>query len=252
MRKYLLAAVAAAAIATPAVARDGAGYVGVEGGVLFPKDNDGDAFVDYTTTQTPATPLAPAGPSDTTFDDAFGIDYKMGYDLDLIGGYDFGMFRLEAELGYKRASVDEFEIDNSDIAALNAALNRPSAAPDPGAPGLPALVATDFDLDGRVTVLSGMVNALLDFGDDDGMSFYAGGGFGRARVKLFGDSDSAWAYQLIAGARTALSGNIDLGLKYRYFRTGKLDFADDGFAALEGNPQAIVVGDTTVIQTTDA
>ena len=36
MRKYLLAAAAVVAIATPAAARDGAGYVGIEGGVLFP------------------------------------------------------------------------------------------------------------------------------------------------------------------------------------------------------------------------
>ena len=42
LRKYLLAAAAAAAIATPAVARDGSGYVGVEGGILFPKDSDVD------------------------------------------------------------------------------------------------------------------------------------------------------------------------------------------------------------------
>ena len=52
MRNYLLAAVAVAAVASsPAVARDGSVYVGVEGGVLFPKDNDADVFVDYTTTQ---------------------------------------------------------------------------------------------------------------------------------------------------------------------------------------------------------
>src|SRR4249919_2235334 len=36
LRKYLLAAAAAAAIATPAVARDHSGYVGLEGGAMFP------------------------------------------------------------------------------------------------------------------------------------------------------------------------------------------------------------------------
>ena len=40
VKKYLLAAVAAAAIATPAVARDGSGYVGLEGGILFPRDQN--------------------------------------------------------------------------------------------------------------------------------------------------------------------------------------------------------------------
>jgi hypothetical protein len=38
MRKYLLAAVAAAAITSPAMARDGAGYVGVDLGALLVED----------------------------------------------------------------------------------------------------------------------------------------------------------------------------------------------------------------------
>mgnify|MGYP003578762880 CR=1 FL=1 len=38
MRKYLLAAAAAAAIATPAVARDNSVYVGIEAGILQPED----------------------------------------------------------------------------------------------------------------------------------------------------------------------------------------------------------------------
>ena len=72
-----------------------------------------------------------------------------------------------------------------------------------------------------------MINGLVDFGNEDGLSFYAGAGAGRARVKTLGESDSAWAWQGIAGVRYALSPNIDLGLKYRYFRTGNLDLADD-------------------------
>ena len=252
MRKYLLAAVALTAITSPAAARDGSGYFGVEGGIMFPKDNDADVNADFTTTQTPATPAGPAGPADTTFADALGFDYKRGIDLDVIAGYDFGMFRLEGELAWKRAKVDEFGVDQDFITALNTALNRPSAAPDPGAPGQPALVATDFDLgDERVRVLSGMINGLVDFGDEDGLSFYAGGGIGRARVKMLGDRDGAWAWQLIAGLRYAISPNMDLGLKYRYFRTGKLEFFNDTAEALAGNPNRVIVGTTPVDQTTN-
>ena len=40
MRKYLLAAVAVAAIASPAAARDGSGYVGVDAGLIWPRDTD--------------------------------------------------------------------------------------------------------------------------------------------------------------------------------------------------------------------
>ena len=251
MRTFLLAAVALTAMASPAVAQP---YVGIEGGILFPKDQDGDTTVDYTTTQTPLTPLAPAGPGDTTFNNAFGLDYKRGSDLDLILGYDFGMFRLEAELGRKRSSLDEFEIDNGFITALNTALNRPSAAPDPGAPGLPALSGTNFDLDGAVKVRSIMANALLDFGNEDSLSFYAGAGIGRARVKLLGDSDSALALQGIAGVRYAVTPNIDIGLKYRYFRTGRVNLRDSA-EAFAGNPNRVTVAGTVPVvvdQTTNA
>jgi opacity protein-like surface antigen len=254
MYKYLLAAVAVAAVASPAAARDGSGYVGVEGGIMFPKDQDADLFVDYTTTQTPATPVV-VGPADTTFSNTFGIDYKKGYDVDAIAGYDFGMFRVEGELGYKRAKLNDLEIDSTDLAAINTALNRPDrdVAPDPVDP-LPALIATDVDLGGHVSVLSGMINALLDFGNEDGLSFYGGGGFGRARVKSLGESDSAWAWQGIAGVRYALSRNIDFGLKYRYFSTGKLDMSDDTGFALDGNPETVLPVGTTapVVVTTNA
>jgi opacity protein-like surface antigen len=261
MRKtLLLTAAALAVVATPAAARDGSGYFGIEGGLLFPKDQDADLNVDYTTTNVvvgggtvPAN--TPAGPADTEFNNAFGLDYKRGIDLDAIIGYDFGAFRVEGELAYKRTKLNEVEFDSGDLAAINAALNRPAGTGDPVVPGNPAIVAADYDLGGRATVLSGMVNALADFGDENGVSFYAGGGFGRARLRAFGDSDSAWAWQLIAGVRYAISPNIDLGLKYRYFRTGNMELADETIA-LPGNANALTVttpnGPVIVNQTTNA
>ena len=99
-RFYLLAAVAATAVATPAMARDGQGYFGVDVGALFPKDpSDGVVFIDYTTIDD--LPGGPAGPSDVEFGDALGFNAKTGWDADIVAGYDFGMFRLEGELGYK-------------------------------------------------------------------------------------------------------------------------------------------------------
>src|SRR5687768_5745076 len=103
MRNYLLAAAAATVLASPAVARDGAPYVGIEGGVMWAKDFDvdvdGEIFIDdgegFTST--------------SDFDDEISLDHKTGIDLDLIAGYDFGMFRLEGELGWKKANLDEAE-----------------------------------------------------------------------------------------------------------------------------------------------
>ena len=72
-----------------------------------------------------------------------------------------------------------------------------------------------------------MGNALLDFGGDTGLGAYVGGGFGRARVKMFDDRDSSWAWQAIAGIRVPIASQFDAGLKYRYFNSGKLRFTDD-------------------------
>ena len=111
MKKYLLAAVAVTAIASPAYARDGQPYAGIEGGIMFPKDQDGDVSVDFTTTQSVATTPPIAGPADFDANNAFGVDYKRGLDVDAIIGYDFGMFRLEGELGWKRAKLDKITFD---------------------------------------------------------------------------------------------------------------------------------------------
>ena len=50
----------------------------------------------------------------------------------------------------------------------------------------------------------------------------AGAGIGRARVNFAGERDANWAGQLIAGARFAVTPNVDIGLKYRHLRTRKL------------------------------
>src|SRR5438552_10321698 len=127
MRKLLLATTATlAVVATPAAARDGSGYVGLEGGILFPHSQNGVFTATFTqTAQSPAAgtaaplpgtglvgalPAALATPP-TAVTGASSVKWKEGYDVDLIGGYDFGMFRLEGELGYKRSKIKRFTQD---------------------------------------------------------------------------------------------------------------------------------------------
>src|SRR3546814_13336971 len=79
-----------------------------------------------------------------------------------------------------------------------------------------------------------MVNGLLDFGDDDGLQGFVGGGAGVARVSVepvlagpfLDDSDTGFAWQAIAGVRAPLSDSIDVGLKYRFFNAANLDLVD--------------------------
>ena len=93
MRIFLLATAGATALAvatTPAAARDNSAYFGLEVGGLFATDTDVEV-------------------DDVAISDDFEIDHKLGIDGDLIAGYDFGMFRGEAELGYKRSEHDEYD-----------------------------------------------------------------------------------------------------------------------------------------------
>ncbi len=189
----LVVVLASTALATPAVARDNTWYAGVEGGLMHVEDTKFDVSGDGT----------------TAVDDFLNLDYKTGLDLDIIGGYDFGLVRAEFEAGYKRASIDEVSFRNTGIAS---------------------------DSGGNVRVYSVMANAMLDFGDDNGWSGFVGGGLGLANVRYRlrfnepgnvgsgSDSDRSFAYQAIAGVRHAISDNIDLGIKYRYFVAPKLDF----------------------------
>jgi OOP family OmpA-OmpF porin len=228
MRNYLLAAVAAAALATPAMARDKSVYVGVDAGVMLVEDTNLDLNYDYDIDFT------------YDFDDALTIDHNLGFDVDLVAGYDFGLVRGEIELGYKRASVDEVQVSSDAIEFFT---------------GVPDTNPTEpFDGDGDVRVWSAMANILFDFGDEDGWSGFLGAGAGWANVKYdfdigsrslgipsainatVSDDDGAIAWQILAGIRKAITPNIDLGLKYRFFNVSKLDFNEPGldFTELDG------------------
>ena len=205
MRKYLLAGAAAFIVATPAAATtDNAGYVGVEGGILFPQSQDIDGQVVFTST----------GPVAFTRDDLGSYRYKKGLDLDFIGGYDFGMFRVEGELGYKHSHLSGLRLSSQLLTDLSSASGT-----------TPVLTNGAIDLDTpRATALSGMINGLVDFGADAGIGGYIGAGVGEAHVKRLTDGDTALAWQLIAGVLMPIAANVDAGIKYRYFTTGRLHF----------------------------
>ena len=131
MKKLLLTSAAALVIATPAAATtDNSPYVGIEGGVMWPKSQDIFGNINFTNTAT--TDFARA--------EVARQRYKMGWDVDLIGGYDLGMFRLEGELGYKRAKNKNVSVNNTFITALN------------GGAGTTYTTTTDFDLAGHTSV----------------------------------------------------------------------------------------------------
>lgn len=202
MRKILVGCAVTALLATQAAARDRSAYFGAELGGLWAKNLNHDLRL-----------LNTRAGGTTVIEDGASMRFKKpGLDLDLVLGYDFGALRLEGELGYKRATVDEI-----------------------GSRVVTGGAVTSSEGDGNVGVTSGMANLLLDFGNDDGFSVYAGPGAGWARVKMnnivqgvatadIEGSDSGFALQGVAGVRYAITPQLDVGLKYRYFRSSRLEY----------------------------
>lgn len=200
MRKYVLGAAGAAALAMPGAALADGPYVGIEGGVSLPQTNKYDVTLTNGTTT-------------TTYSDGYRVKSKAGYDVDLLAGYKLGLLRLEAEGGYQRAGI-------KGLTASSTLLT------DAGTAAGTTVTAADFGVGGHTSVMKLMANALLDGDFGGGFGGYVGVGAGRAWTRLSGDKDDAWAYQGIAGLRYAITPNIDAGLKYEYFRTGALNYRD--------------------------
>ena len=248
----------AASFATIIVPRAASPYVAIEGGLLHVKNNDIDELVDFQSIQSPATPMVPPTGIDQEYDDVFAIKYGKGYDFSIIGGFDFGWSRLELEFTRKRTGLRHIVADDNAenfLSSFNAELNRPSQAPDPGAPGLPALALADFDLDGDIRATAVMANTVVDFELTKRLSSYIGYGFGRAWVRALGDNDAGWARQHFYGVRYKVSGHFEIGLKYREFNSGIVKLQQKPLI-YGGNPDRITVaepgGGTFVDRTTNS
>ena len=128
------------------------------------------------------------------------LDTHTGYDGGAAIGYDFGGFRLETEASYRRAENDTIN----------------------------SVEDGTFSDRGHSSMLSFMVNGLLDFGPDDGIQGFVGGGVGVGRVdyRLQGvgsDSDTGFAWQALAGVRAPITKHWDAGLKYRFMNVDNVD-----------------------------
>lgn len=194
MRKLALTAVlATSALATPAMARDGAWYLGLEFGPMLVENMEFDV---------------------NGVDNVVTGRHRAGFDGDGVIGYDFGGFRLEAEVGYRQANVRGV----STFAPITV-----------GGANFPA---NNYSSGGRNSALSFMVNGLIDFGPDDGIQGFVGAGAGVARVKsnptflvpgFLNDSDTNFAWQALAGVRAPIGPNMDVSFKYRFFNADNVD-----------------------------
>ena len=139
--------------------------------------------------------------------------FKTGWEAGGALGYDFGHFRLEAEGFYDRSALREQD--------------RPLGTPLPNG----AFTRAD-GLHGNTNTYAGMGNVLFGLGHWGGVKAYVGGGVGYARVHLtealpvtlgMTDHTQGFAWQGLAGITVPISHNVDLGVKYRYFRPDGAD-----------------------------
>lgn len=144
-------------------------------------------------------------------DDAIVNKYDTGFVVGGAIGYDLGQtmgplgLRIEGELSYR----------NNDVKSHTS--TGGGAAPGPV---------------GETSALAGMANILFDLNTGSPFSLYGGGGIGVAQVEFdnhgFGngstivmdDSDTVFAWQLIAGAGYEITPNMILDVQYRYFNAG--------------------------------
>lgn len=148
--------------------------------------------------------------SDITGPDFTGkIEYKPGFAVTGAGGYNFGMVRIEGELGYQRNDMDKFVCKSGDCGSGS--------------------------MKGNIYAVSGMANVYLDFVNSSPFTPYIGGGIGAAFISADFDETSGsnlredntvFAYQGTAGLAYAINPHMSLDLKYRYFGTTDVNLGD--------------------------
>jgi len=132
-------------------------------------------------------------------------EYDTGYNFGGALGYDWGMFRLEGELGYRSSDVSKVTIDNVGSATSG----------------------------GSYTAFDYMVNGYLEYKNETKFYPFVMGGIGGATVSsdsvtiggitAAGGDDTVFAYQLGAGIGFAVTDHVILELSYRYFGTDDPD-----------------------------
>jgi opacity protein-like surface antigen len=135
--------------------------------------------------------------SDSTLGSA-DLKFDTGYGLGLLGGFDFGTYRLEGEFAYRKNDNKEITGDTSSVAL--------------------------------------MANGYYDFRMVSPTFVpYIGGGLGFARVSekatIIDDSDMVFAYQFATGVGFAISKELTLDLGYKYFATTDPSFEVSGSGA---------------------
>ncbi len=175
-------------------------YLAIRGGVTFPEDTDfeiGGGTVGI----------------DNEYEDA-GLFVSGAAGMSMASLTGLSGLRGELEIGYLQNDIDAHVVNGARVGGADAF--------------------------GETSVLFGLINVFYDFNQFGSIKPFVGGGIGLARAEFDGhgvtgpgvvldDEDTAFAYQLSAGANIAVAENVDFELGYRY-----MGVADVELKALDG------------------
>jgi opacity protein-like surface antigen len=179
-------------------------YVSLHGGVKFGEDWD-DKF-DLCFIERCEITLDVTGETDN----GFRVGGALGYTFNEI-------FAIEGEVSYMNQDFDEGEINKIIVHGYEYDCHD-----------------CKFDLDGDVSILTGMVNLIAGFPVGQMLRPYIGGGIGIAHVSFndvadgfLDDDDNTFAAQAFVGIDLGLSENIALGIRGRLLHISDIDLNDE-------------------------
>lgn len=133
------------------------------------------------------------------------LEYDTGFATGFAGGYNFGMFRIEGEIGYQINDIDTATVYTRGSYASGSVAN------------------------GDMTALSFMANGYFDFVNATPFTPFITAGLGVAQLEIedlrgYDFDDTVFAYQFGAGVGFAVTKNFTIDLQYRYFATDDPEF----------------------------
>lgn len=155
-----------------------------------------------------------SAPGAASSSDRLTLDNSIG--TTLAGGYDFGLLRLEGEVGFRQSKVSSVSRNGN----------------------------AQYDSDGNLSVFSTMANCYVDFHNSSRFTPYLVGGVGVAVLGLeniYGtdtgsgnasklyhtNNDAVFAYQAGAGLGYAINRHFSVDVGYRYFGTSNGSLNND-------------------------
>lgn len=147
------------------------------------------------------------------------VQFDPGINLGSTAGYDFGFFRLEGEMSYKRGEIASVTEQTFGTRYKNT--------------------------EGHIGTFAMMMNGFFDLHNESPVTPYLGGGIGFATVSLSdtrgvdansgalndhifrSDDDTVFAFQAGAGLEISLNRHLSLDLGYRYFGTSNASLRKD-------------------------